>query len=251
MLPSANQSSGLSANAAAGAAVLAKPVYDRAPIPQQQAQINPGQIDPQLLARIALEEELKKKGGGGGGAMFKSPSLFVLYSLSVIGAKMQEMYQAMNAALSSKAAEMQGTTVAQFVAQTMQYVQTLPGKAVNLIMNSPAILANALKAAAKSAAKLAQTLSNSFVNLATVAMSALMSKLLKVFEKEKDIEVDELEEEENLGISFFGMGKPIEEEAGDEGNNGRMIISHIQKVADQINNMLSLKGLRAKLRKKK
>jgi hypothetical protein len=48
------------------------------------------QIDPSVLARIAIEEELKKKGGGGGGARSYNPVNWIPYSFKLLAKAIEE-----------------------------------------------------------------------------------------------------------------------------------------------------------------
>lgn len=68
---------------------------------KKQEQSKANLFDPALLARLADEERRKKMGGGGGVPQFKSPSLFVLYSLRLIAEKMMELYKIFQRSLDS------------------------------------------------------------------------------------------------------------------------------------------------------
>jgi hypothetical protein len=67
----------------------------------KQEQNKTNSFDPALLARLADEERRKKMGGGSSTPRFKSPSLFVLYSLKLMAEKMMELYKSFEKALQS------------------------------------------------------------------------------------------------------------------------------------------------------
>ncbi len=195
------------------------------------------QLDPALLARISLEEELKKQGGGGGGGpRFTSPTLFVLYSMKLINDAMREAYENLQKALdqgvlnatapiTNTIAAMQ-EAVSEFMANP---VMANLGTAIN---QSFAQIADALKDPAATASKLA----NNVAQFGSVVASAIANGLKRLFYGKEEDRLDpdnELYQGEigllDKALSFFGM---IDNQGNE--SNARNIKSHIDNLANQV-----------------
>ncbi len=197
------------------------------------------QIDPALLARISLEEELKRQGGGGGGGpRFTSPTLFVLYSMRLINDAMREAYQALQKALD------QGVLNATApISNAISVAQELTGQLlsnpvfVNLgiaINQSFEQIASALKDPAATAAKLA----NNFAQFGSVVASAIANGLKRLFyNKDEDrFDPDNAIYDEDTGFLTRMLG--LFGNIGNQGSesNAKNIKSHIDNLAKQVTN---------------
>lgn len=161
--------------------------------PKQQSRNN---LDPAMLARIALEEELKKKGGGGGGSRPFNPMVWVPYSFKLLAKAIEQLRQAFNQALNQSL-----LAVPNFVARNI----TVSLNAVNKFFAPVTVpIANGLASAMNSMARglnnfmknpLAAT-NKLLLNAAQVGIvitSAIINGLKKVFftKDEDKEEVDE------------------------------------------------------------
>ncbi|MDD9898697.1 MAG: hypothetical protein OXU45_06835 [Candidatus Melainabacteria bacterium] len=201
--------------------------------PQQQVQNR--QIDPAVLARIALEEELKRRGGGGGGFRNFNPLNFVPYSFKLMSAAMERMRQAFNQAMS------QAFNLPAPVANAVQQVQNY----VTNLFNAP-ILQNFNTAINQSFAQLAQALQNpgqtaarlatNIMQLASTMASAVAAGLKKVFgDKEEDrLDPDNqyFQEDEGFLKRVWGVFADVSNDGNQ--SNARNIKSHIDNLAKQV-----------------
>ncbi len=208
----------------------------REPLSSPSPQVT-NQMDPALLARISLEEELKKQGGGGGGGVrFSSPTLFVLYSMRMINDAMREAYEALQKALDQGVLNATAP-VNNFIAGVQEAVSEFMNNPVmaNLgiaINQSFSQIANALKDPAASASKLM----NNAVHLGSVVASAIASGLKRLFYSKDEDRLDPdnaiYQNEEGLldkALSFFGM---IDNQGNE--SNAKNIKSHIDNLAKQV-----------------
>ncbi len=152
------------------------------------------------LARMAAEEDWKRKlfggGGGGGSPEMKSPTAFVLHSLSIIGQKMRELYESVIAAFEASqgrapeqivtnealATEPATNNPLRFLAKpTMDFLQT---NIRDLIRASQDMLKQSLK------------ISNSL----SISIAVIVNRLVKLlgFAQEAEEEVFEDDEDRRL-----------------------------------------------------
>ena len=195
------------------------------------------QIDPALLARIALEEELKRQGGGGGGGpRFTSPTLFVLYSMRLINDAMRQAYEALQ-----KALDQSGQNISVPVNNAVAVVQEALAKFisnpvfVNLgtaINQSFLQIGKMLDDPAATATKLA----NNVAQFGSVVASAIANGLKRLFYGKEEDRLDpdnEIYQGEagllDKALSFLGM---IDNEAS--GSNAKNIKAHIDNLANQV-----------------
>ncbi len=198
------------------------------------------------LARMAAEEELKRRlaggGGGGGSSAMKSPTQFVLYSMSLINEQMRAMYQAVIAAFERNQAntpQVQQNAQANPLPLPVREVLTNIGTALRMINESLQRGGQQLADISKAA----RELGSSTLNAAILSVSGWVSRTLKLlglgnadddnFEAEDLAEKQGVAEEQiNLTTRLFGGGD-------NEEGNGRNVISHIQNVADQMNRIVA------------
>jgi hypothetical protein len=198
------------------------------------------------LARMAAEEELKRRlasgGGGGGSSAMKSPTQFVLYSMSLINEQMRAMYQAVIAAFDRNQAntpQVQQNTQANPLPLPVREVISNIATALRMINESLQRGSQQLAELGKSA----RELGSNALSAAILSMSGWVSRTLKLlglasadddnFEAEELAEKQGIAEEQiNLTTRLFGDGESPEA-------NGRSVISHIQNVADQMNRVVA------------
>lgn len=221
----------------AASASLSSPVYSLS-AQVTEVRTSPNRIDPTILARASLEEELKRKGGGGGGggAVFKSPTLFVLYSMRLINEALLQAYKALQQALAQSAARA--------VSPLTQAIANAQNALLKIINNNPVInfvsnfsngvnknleqIANAFK----NPQELANKILSSFTSLGNLIASAIANGLKKSYTKDEEkLDPNEwvYESEDNLFtgmMSFFGVNNNQE-------SNGKSIKSHIDNIAKQ------------------
>lgn len=222
----------------AGVRSLATPVYTLgATVNVEASNAASNRIDPTILARVALDEELKRKGGGGGGgAVFKSPTLFVLYSMRLINDALRQAYQALQQALAQSAAKA--------TSPLLQAITNTQNALLNFINNNPVTnfvtnfsngvgrsldqIANAFK----NPQQLANQISTNFSALGNLIASAIANGLKRTYNKDEDrLDPNEeiYEDEDNLfakGMNFFGINNNQE-------SNSKSIKSHIDNIAKQ------------------
>lgn len=211
----------------------------RDPLPYSPSTpVNPGQqIDSAVLARIALEEELKRQGGGGGGSpRFTSPTLFVLYSMRLINDAMRQAYEALQKALDQGVLNASAS-----VNNAVVTAQEIVGEflASPLFINLGTAINQSLaqiKSAFSDPATMANKLMNSAVHLGSVVASAIASGLKRLFygkdEDRLDPDNELYQSDTNLldkALSFFGM---IDNQGNE--SNAKNIKSHIDNIANQV-----------------
>lgn len=193
------------------------------------------QIDPALLARISLEEELKRRGGGGGGFNSFNPLLFVPYSFKLMAEAIDRAREAINQILNqgfALPAPLNNVvqTAQNFVAGivTSPFVTNL-GIAIN---QSIAQIANTLRDPMATANKIATNM----IQLANVIASAVAAGLKKVFgakdEDRLDPDNELYREEEGFLKRVWGMFADVGNEASQ--SNAKDIKSHIDNIAKQV-----------------
>ncbi len=205
--------------------------------PDSPVQATSRQIDPALLARIALEEELKRQGGGGGGGpKFTSPTLFVLYSMRLINDAMREAYEALQKALDQAGQNITApfTNTIAAVQESMNNFIANPlftnlGTAINQsfaqiakALNDPAVMANKLV--------------NNFAQFGSVVASAIANGLKRLFygKDEDRLETDNniYEGEDGIMNRILGMFININNQGNE--SNAKNIKSHIDNLAKQV-----------------
>lgn len=200
------------------------------PAPQQRNQ----QIDPALLLRIALEEELKKRGGGGGGFRSFNPLLFVPYSFKLLAQAIDRLRQAFNQALNNNFA------LPTPVTNAVQSVQNYIAGALNTrfvanlttaVNQSFAQIANAMRNPLATAQKIVMNV----VQLANVIASAVAAGLKKVFTGKEEDRFDPdnkvFQEDEGFLRRIWGMFADVSNDANQ--SNAKNIKSHIDNLAKQ------------------
>jgi len=178
--------------------------------PKQQGRNN---LDPAVLARIALEEELKKKGGGGGGTRPYNPMLWVPYSFKLLAKAIEEIRQAFEKAISQSLNALPNF-VSRGIISTTNSVNKFFAPITTPIAIGLANILNTLSKGLNSFIKNPLEATNRMLmNAAQVALvitSAIINGLKKVFfgKDEEKLEVDEeiYESEEKQGLMSRLLG---------------------------------------------
>ena len=178
--------------------------------PKQQGRNN---LDPAVLARIALEEELKKKGGGGGGTRPYNPMLWVPYSFKLLAKAIEEIRQAFEKAISQSLNALPNF-VSRGIISTTNSVNKFFAPITTPIAIGLANILNTLSKGLNSFIKNPLEATNRMLmNAAQVALvitSAIINGLKKVFfgKDEDKLEVDEeiYESEEKQGLMSRLLG---------------------------------------------
>ncbi len=196
-------------------------------------------LDPSALARIAMEDELKRKGGGGGGGgapKESSPTLFVLYSLTLMNKAIQAAFQDLMKSLNELLNPQQ---VNQNPAAQTPATNFIKGAIANFtgffaggFVQMQARLGQSLQDAMPDAAKLAKNIGH----LANTISSAISNGLKKIFYTKDDTTVDP---EKALYESEGGLLGSLVKSFGFSGNrdsdgNARSIDAHIENIARQL-----------------
>lgn len=212
------------ANATAPAAdIKAKSAPERSP-----------QIDPALLARISIEEELKRRGGGGGGGGRTesfNPNLFVSYSYKIINDALRELFELGKTVFNS------GTAILEAPANLAANITKSINNAFSGVMTNIGNFGSNLMATILSPFNSAKNLATNFASLGTLIGSAIANGLKKIFygKDEEKIETKEYEEDKE---GFFGGLINFMTLSGNADNesNGKTIKAHIDNVNKQILN---------------
>lgn len=161
--------------------------------PKQQGKNN---LDPAVLARIALEEELKKKGGGGGGSRPFNPMVWIPYSFKLLAKAIEQLRQAFNQAMNQSLNAIPNFAV-RTVANTLSSVNKLFSPVTTPIANGLASVINSFTRGLNSFMKNPLAATNKMLlNAAQVGIvitSAIINGLKKLFfTKDEDRqEIDE------------------------------------------------------------
>lgn len=211
---------------------------------QQQSK----QVDPALLARIAIDEELKRRGGGGGGGMSFNPNMWVSYSYKAINEALQQLYDLVNkitaqsanqvtSAVNNMASQLLSAT-ANFFAPVTQPVQsffTQLQKDLNWLARS--FGNNPLEASLK--------LASNIMQMANAIFSAVANGLKKIIygKDEERVDTDELlyEDEETVFSRTLGFRSMQDE---DNEGTGRNMKAHLDNLAKQLTDWASSFGRR-------
>lgn len=197
----------------------------------------PYQLNLSNLQRITDDDEERKRrllGGGGGSSakdIFKSPTLFVLFSIKLINEGLEQLKALLDSALQSGN---QSSPQASIVNDVQNYVESSYGAILNAVKTPLVNFSNALSDAANTALQFASSLGSNFANLATVAMSILANKLYKLISGE-DLEkiTNDNGEEVNEEFSIFDNLKQLLFDKKNNESNERSIVSHLKNMADQ------------------
>ncbi len=213
-------------------ALVVREGFDR-PAPEQA----PRQIDPSMLARIALEEELKKKGGGGGGGSAPSfnPNMWISYSYKLMNDALQQLYALLNQILDQSTAQ-SSSAVANLATQVgssvMSSFSALTSPLKNIFQNTNNQMRdNAARSPLSDAMKkLADP-----VQFANILFSSLVSNLKKaIYGRDDDTKTNTQEQTEREELANLNMMSAIADE--DNEANGKSIKSHMDNIARQYNN---------------
>lgn len=174
---------------------------------QDQSSKKENKLDPAVLARIALEEELKKKGGGGGGSRSFNPMLWIPYSFKLLVKAIEELREAFNRALNQSL-----TAVPKFVSKSFinsinavnRFFAPLLTPIVNSLARTFSSIAKGINDFIKNPIALTNKMLINAGQMAIVISSAIINGLKKVFfgKDEEKLEPDEkiYEEEESTGL---------------------------------------------------
>lgn len=230
----ANASRALSTKVAAqGYAVRADAASERTVTVRQNAN-----IDPSVLARIALEDELKKKGGGGGGGGKRfNPMTWIPYSFSLMAKAIDQMRAAIaNAvlqALNTINQTIQGSlgNVAKNIGNLFKPVNNFIG---NIVTNFAQNTAKAINQFTKNPLSFSIKMANNVAQTGLAIFAAVVNGIKKaVYGKDEAVNEADEENYKNEGIfskliSFFTLKKE------DRESNGKNIKAHLNNRAKQV-----------------
>jgi hypothetical protein len=213
-------------------ALVVREGFDR-PAPEQA----PRQIDPSMLARIALEEELKKKGGGGGGGSAPSfnPNMWVSYSYKLMNDALQQLYALLNQILDQSTAQ-SSSAVANLATQVGSSVKSsfsaLTSPLKNIFQNTNNQMRDN---SARSPLSDAMKKFADPVQFANILFSSLVSSLKKaIYGSDDDTKTNTQEQTEREELANLNMMSAIADE--DNEANGKSIKSHMDNIARQYSN---------------
>jgi hypothetical protein len=229
----ANASRALSTKVAAqGYAVRAEAASERTVTVRQN-----NQIDPSVLARIALEEELKKKGGGGGGGRSYNPVNWIPYSFKLLAKAIEEARTAIaNAflqAVNDISQLLQGSVskAGNNIANLFKPITNFTGNILNNFAQNTAKLLNQFS---KNPIGFSIRMANNVAQTGLAIFAAVVNGLKKAIYG-KDEAVNEADEEiyRKEGIfskllSFFTLQQE------DRESNGKNIKAHLNNRAKQV-----------------
>lgn len=228
--------SNATANRAAQALVELK-----ARVVADRVNLTSNQIDPALLARISLEEEMKRRGGGGGGGKVESfnPNLFVSYSYKIINDALRQIYEAANRALApNQAVNQAANQVVSFAAGVTQGLNNV----LSGVMTNLGNFASGLMATLTNPLATARTLMTNMMHLGTLMGNAVANGLKRIFYGKDETNVDSdnafYVNADNMFTNFmniFTLNDNPEKES-----NGKNIKSHIDNLTKQITRWVDL-----------
>jgi hypothetical protein len=200
---------------------------------------SPRQIDPAMLARIALEEELKRKSGGGGGggsAPSFNPNMWVSYSYKLMNKAMEQLYELFNKIL-DQSTQASSSAMSNMAAQAGAGIANVFSRLTSPFQNlfSTILRSNSNPATApKTPLEAALKLSSDFVQLANILFSSLINGLKKsIYGKDDDTKDLNNQKQEDDTFSLMGLDAIVDE---DNEANGKSIKSHMDNIARQYNN---------------
>jgi len=213
-------------------ALVVREGFERAPQDQ-----SPRQVDPSMLARIALEEELKRRGGGGGGGSAPSfnPNMWVSYSYKLMNDALQQLYALINQILDQSTAQTTTATAnlaSQVGSSVMSSFSALTSPLKNIFQNTNNLQRDN---AARSPLSDAMKKFADPVQFANILFSSLVSSLKKaIYGSDDDTKTNTQEQTEREELANLNMMSAIADE--DNEANGKSIKSHMDNIARQYNN---------------
>lgn len=195
------------------------------------------QIDPSVLARIAIEEELKKKGGGGGGTKYYNPTNWIPYSFSLLAKAIDQARLAVaNAFL--QAINTFGNNVQSGINQVATSIAEVFQPVTNLFQN---VFVNFAQNAAKNLNQFSKNPIEFSIRMATnvaqtgLAIFAAVVNGLKKAIYGKDEAVNEAQEEiykeDGLLSQLMSFFNPQDE---NRESNGKNIKAHLNNKAKMV-----------------
>lgn len=195
------------------------------------------QTDPSVLARIALEEELKKKGGGGGGGKRYNPMAWIPYSFKLLAKAIEQARTAVaNAfleAINSINQLIQGS-VGQVGKNIGNLFKPLNNFVGNIVTNFAQSTAKAINQLSKNPIGFSIRMANNVAQTGLAIFAAVVNGLKKaIYGKDEAVnEADEeIYKEEGLFsklINFFTLQDESRE------SNAKNIKAHLNNKAKQI-----------------
>ncbi len=194
------------------------------------------------LADIAAMEELKRRlasGGGGGAPPMKSPTQFVLYSMSIINQKMMEMYRAVIAAFernqanqTPQAVQAEATTVFKEITLNVREGMRIVGEFFRFDPKQQLL----------DITKQARAMVSDATKFMTVSLFAMASKFMKLlgFNRSDDesFEAEDLYKKQTMHDTEDLMPS-LSQRLFDDGKSDQTAISHIQNISDQANRVIA------------
>jgi hypothetical protein len=213
-------------------ALVVREGFERAPQDQ-----SPRQVDPSMLARIALEEELKRRGGGGGGGSAPSfnPNMWVSYSYKLMNDALQQLYALINQILDQSTAQTTTATAnlaSQVGSSVMSSFSALTSPLKNIFQNTNNQMRDNI--ARSPLADVMKKLADP-VQFANILFSSLIKGLKKsIYGKDDDTKTDTQNQNEKDDLAtLLGMNGIADE---DNEANGKSIKSHMDNIARQYSN---------------
>lgn len=185
--------------------------------PSQAKQQN--NLDPAVLARIAMDEELKKRGGGGGGSRPFNPMMWVPYSFKLLAKAIEELRQAFNRAIDQSfmaVPNLLTSTTTNTLSALNKFMAPVLNPIVTGFAQGLSSIARSIESFIKNPIAATNRLVNNAVQVALTITSAIINGLKKVFfgKDEEKQELDETiyESEESSGLlsrllKFFSKNK--------------------------------------------
>lgn len=196
------------------------------------------QLDPSVLARIAIEEELKKKGGGGGGGgKSYNPANWIPYSFSLLAKAIEQARQAVADAFLQALATINQTIqggLGQIGKNIGNLFKPVNNLARNIFLGFAQNTAKAINQFAKNPIGFSIRMANNAMQTGMAMFAALVNGLKKaIYGKDEALKEadEEIYKEEGIFsklVSFFTMQDQNNE------SNGRNIKSHLNNKAKQI-----------------
>lgn len=211
--------------------------------PAPKATVNP-QIDPAILARAAIEDELRKKGGGGGGGSTKSynPTLWVPYSFKLMAQSIDQS-RAFFAQIFQQIVNFIPNTLTNFSNGVNRAFANLGGRLANPIITLLSQMqkqANSLlEAMIKTPLNLAVGLGSNVSHLANMIANALTQGLRKFIlgKDDKDEDLQAMKRNEiyhNEDIDFLEKLGDLPTQDTDASSATQSIKGHIDNLSNQL-----------------
>ncbi len=204
---------------------------------QREVAVNQqNQIDPSVLARIALEEELKKKGGGGGGGRSYNPINWIPYSFSLLAKAIEQARtEVANAFLQALATINQSIQAAinQFGANLGKALSPITNFTSNIVTGFAQNISRSIEAFSKNPIAFAGRMATNAMQTGIAIFAALVNGLKKViYGKDESLAEADEENYKKEGIfskllSFFTL------QGEDNESNQKNTKSHLNNKAKQ------------------